>query len=41
MAKSKKTSSFKNSELALRTIAMPVFANAHGDIFLVSNVSRR
>jgi len=22
-----------DSELALRTIAMPVFANAHGDIF--------
>jgi acyl-CoA thioesterase YciA len=30
---SKKTSSSTDSELALRTIAMPVFANAHGDIF--------
>ena len=29
----KKTSSLTDSELALRTIAMPVFANAHGDIF--------
>ena len=25
--------STQESELALRTIAMPVFANAHGDIF--------
>jgi acyl-CoA thioesterase YciA len=33
MAISKKTSSLTDSELALRTIAMPVFANAHGDIF--------
>ena len=29
----KKTQSLTDSELALRTIAMPVFANAHGDIF--------
>jgi acyl-CoA thioesterase YciA len=33
MGISKKTSSLTDSELALRTIAMPVFANAHGDIF--------
>jgi acyl-CoA thioesterase YciA len=30
---SKITSSSTHSELALRTIAMPVFANARGDIF--------
>ena len=28
-----KTQPSTGSELALRTIAMPVFANAHGDIF--------
>src|ERR1051325_3436803 len=33
MGISKKTSSLTASELALRAIAMPVFANAHGDIF--------
>jgi acyl-CoA thioesterase YciA len=33
MSIKKKTSSLMDSELALRTIAMPVFANAHGDIF--------
>jgi acyl-CoA thioesterase YciA len=30
---SEKASMLTDSELALRTIAMPVFANAHGDIF--------
>jgi hypothetical protein len=30
---SEKTSSSTDSVLALRTIAMPVFANAHADIF--------
>jgi len=33
MANKKASKSSAESELALRTIAMPVFANAHGDIF--------
>ena len=33
MAVRKASKSLPESELALRTIAMPVFANAHGDIF--------
>ena len=33
MAVKRGSKSLSNSELALRSIAMPVFANAHGDIF--------
>ena len=33
MAAKKGSKSLPESELALRAIAMPVFANAHGDIF--------
>ena len=33
MAVRKASKSLSKSELALRSIAMPVFANAHGDIF--------
>ena len=33
MAVRKASKSLPESELALRAIAMPVFANAHGDIF--------
>jgi hypothetical protein len=33
MAVRKASRSLPDSELALRAIAMPVFANAHGDIF--------
>src|SRR4029079_13480235 len=33
MSSKKETQSSTQAELALRTIAMPVFANAHGDIF--------
>jgi acyl-CoA hydrolase len=33
MAVRKASKSLAESELALRAIAMPVFANAHGDIF--------
>src|SRR6478672_9776817 len=33
MAVRKASRSLPNAELALRAIAMPVFANAHGDIF--------